>query len=159
MIVTLRKGQILAALLGGLVVTGSGAFALDHTDGKDTKEDLSATPIKMEFPSKTILGQDYTYPAGVPLVESFIFEIPVGKQTSLHKHAVPMYAYVFSGELEVDYGSKGKRTFKPGSAYVEAIDWCHFGRALGNQPVKILGVYLGQEKPNQIKPEVCAKPQ
>jgi quercetin dioxygenase-like cupin family protein len=159
MIVTWRKGTILAALLGGLVMAGSAALALDHNDGKDPKEDLSATRLTVEFPSKTILGQDYTYPGGVPLVESFIFEIPVGKQTSLHKHAVPMYAYLLDGELEVDYGSRGKRTFKAGSAYVEAIDWCHFGRTVGNQPVKILGVYLGQKNPNQITPEVCAKPQ
>jgi len=154
-----RREVLAGAVLGSLFAACSGACALDHNDGKRSNEDLSATPIKMEFPSKTILGQDYTYPSGVPFIESFIFEIPVGKQTSLHKHAVPMYAYVTSGELEVDYGSKGKRTFKPGSSYVEAIDWCHVGRPLGNQPVKILGVYLAQEDPNRSKPEVCSKPQ
>ena len=43
----------------------------------------------------------------------------------------------------VDYGNKGKRTFKAGAAYVEAIEWRHIAQAVGNQPAKIIGVYLG----------------
>jgi quercetin dioxygenase-like cupin family protein len=104
------------------------------------------------------LGQDFKYPTGQPLIKAFLIDIPVGKQTSLHKHAVPLFVYVLSGELEVDYGSKGKKTFKSGTSYVEAIDWCHLGKASGKLPVKIIGVYLGQEKPDQIKPEACTKP-
>lgn len=134
-------------------------FALDHNDGTSPAQDISATKIQMMVPSKTILGQDFKYPTGVPLIESFRIEIPPGKETSLHKHAVPMYVYLTSGELEVDYGSKGKRTFKAGSSYVEALNWCHFGRAVGNQPVQLLAVYLGQQDPNQVAPESCLKPE
>jgi quercetin dioxygenase-like cupin family protein len=70
-------------------------------------------------------------------------EISIGKKTSLHKHAVPLFVYVVSGEMIVDYGNKGKRTFKAGAAYVEAIEWRHIAQAVGNQPAKIIGVYLG----------------
>ena len=99
-----------------------------------------------------------TIAPGVPVIEAFTIEIPPGKQTPLHKHSIPMYAYITSGELEVDYGSKGKRSFTAGSSYVEAIDWCHFGKSVGDQAVKLIVIYLGQQDPKQLKPEPCAKP-
>ena len=143
------------ALSAGPLFVSSRAVALDYNDGKGSSENTSSIAIKMPFPSKTILGQDFSYPGGVPLIEAFSIEIPPGKQTPLHKHSIPMYAYITAGELEVDYGSKGKRTIKAGTAFVEAINWCHFGRAVGKEPVKILAVYLGQREPNQIQPEIC----
>lgn len=137
------------------LLMSSQAVALDHNDGKVQSENTSSIGIKMPFPSKTILGQDFSYPTGVPLIEAFTIEIPPGGQTPLHKHSIPMYAYITAGELEVDYGSKGKRTIKAGAAFVEAINWCHFGRAVGDEPVKILAVYIGQREQNQIQPETC----
>lgn len=141
-----------------LGLNGTQALALTHMDGAIAYEDIEATEIIISQSPKTILGQDFKYPAGQPLIKAFVIDIPVGKQTALHKHAVPLFVYVVSGELEVDYGSKGKKTFKSGAAYVEAIEWCHFGKASGKLPVKIIGTYLGQEKPDQIKPDSCSKP-
>lgn len=134
------------------------AMALTHVDGKVPYEDIEATPITMVGAPKTTLGQDFKYPAGQPLIEAFNIEIPVGKQTDLHKHLVPLYVYIVSGDLEVDYGSKGKKIYKPGTSYVEAIDWCHIGKAAGKTPAKVIGIYLGEKTPDQIKPVACAKP-
>lgn len=156
----MRVKKILAVLGFALALglTGTQSLALTHIDGTAPYEDIEATEIAISQSPKTILGQDFKYPAGQPLIKAFMIDIPAGKQTSLHKHAVPLFVYVVSGELEVDYGSKGKKTFKSGSAYVEAIDWCHVGKNSGKLPVKIIGTYLGQEKPDQIKPESCTKP-
>lgn len=154
----LKLTLICLAVCLALFLGHGDSSALDHNDGTSPTQDVSATKIQMDLPSKTILGQDFKYPPGVPLIESFLIEIPPGKETSLHKHEVPMYVYLKSGELEVDYGSKGKRTFKAGSSYVEALNWCHFGRAVSNQPVQLIAVYLGQQTPNQITPEKCVKP-
>lgn len=121
-------------------------------------EDIDATPIVITGAPKTTLGQDFKYPAGQPLIKAFNIDIPVGKQTSLHKHLIPLFVYIVSGDLEVDYGSKGKKTYKAGTSYVEAIDWCHLGKVAGKTPVKIIGVYLGEQTPDQIKPDTCAKP-
>ncbi len=126
--------------------------------GSIAYEQVTAKPVTLDGGPKTILGQDFKYPSGTPLIKAFDIEIPAGKQTSLHSHAIPLYAYIISGELEVDYGSKGKRIFKAGSSYVEAINWCHIGKSLNNQPVRILGVYLGQVNPDQIAPIDCKKP-
>lgn len=121
-------------------------------------ENITAKPIPLEQGPKTILGQDFKYPSGTPLIKAFDITIPAGKQTSLHSHAIPLYAYVIFGELEVDYGSKGKRIFKAGSSYIEAINWCHSGKSLGGKPARLIGVYLGQENPDQIAPTDCKKP-
>lgn len=152
------KTGIKSSLFSLILMLSMSVFALDHNDGKQLYEDITAVEIPNITPSKTILGQDFKYPAGVPLIKAYNIEIPPGKQTTLHKHAVPLYAYIVSGDLEVDYGSKGKRVFKAGTSYVEAINWCHLGKTIGNQPVKVIGIYLAQVNPDQVKPETCAKP-
>ena len=141
-----------------LVLISANALALTHLDGKVAYEDIEASPITIVGAPKTTLGQDFKYPSGQPLIEAFNIEIPVGKQTDLHKHLVPLYIYIVSGDLEVDYGSKGKKIYKPGTSYVEALDWCHIGKVSGKAPVKVIGVYLGEKTPDQIKPGPCAKP-
>ena len=141
-----------------LFTASANVLAVSHVGGEVPYENIEATVIPLVDGPKTILGQSFKYPSGTPLINAFNINIPVGKKTSLHKHAVPLFVYVISGEMIVDYGSKGKRTFKAGAAYIEAIEWCHIAQAVGNQPTKIIGVYLGQEKPDQIKPETCSKP-
>lgn len=141
-----------------LFTASANVLAVSHVGGEVPYENIEATVIPLVDGPKTILEQSFKYPSGTPLINAFNINIPVGKKTSLHKHAVPLFVYVVSGEMIVDYGSKGKRTFKAGAAYIEAIEWCHIAQAVGNQPAKIIGVYLGQEKPDQIKPETCSKP-
>jgi quercetin dioxygenase-like cupin family protein len=149
------------SILIGLLLASFMGHGLAQNKGISSSlayEQITAKPIVLEGGPKTILGQDFKYPTGVPLIKAFDIFIPAGKQTSLHSHAVPLYAYVVSGELEIDYGSKGKRAFKSGTSFIEAMDWCHIGKSLNNQPVRLIGVYLGQENPNQIAPTDCKKP-
>jgi quercetin dioxygenase-like cupin family protein len=150
----LRIQLIFASLV---LVSGPIYAQQKSTQGSVAYENITAKPIPVEQGPKTILGQDFKYPTGTPLIKAFDITIPPGKQTSLHSHAIPLYAYVISGELEVDYGSKGKRTFKAGTSYIEAIHWCHIGKSMGGKPVRIIGVYLGQENPDQIAPTDCKK--
>jgi quercetin dioxygenase-like cupin family protein len=145
-------------LMVAFILAAANVSALTHMDGAIAYEDIEATPIVIVGAPKTTLGQDFKYPTGQPLIKAFNIELPVGKQTSLHKHLVPLYIYIVSGDLEVDYGSKGKKIYKPGTSYVEAIDWCHIGKVSGKVPVKVIGVYLGEQTPDQIKPDLCTKP-
>jgi len=39
--------------------------------------------------------------------------LPPGGRTVLHKHGVPLFAYVLEGEITVDYGDRGKRSRPP----------------------------------------------
>lgn len=156
----MRISQLLSKLILALFVFASSSIYAQQksAQGGVAYEQITATPIIVEQGPKTILGQDFQYPSGTPLIKAFDIVIPAGKQTSLHSHAIPLYAYILSGELEIDYGSKGKRRFKAGSSFIEAINWCHIGRSLGGQPVRLIGVYLGQENPDQIAAIECKKP-
>ncbi|SIT71350.1 hypothetical protein SAMN05216526_1537 [Ectothiorhodosinus mongolicus] len=139
----------LTTLISSALLSGVLAFSSVSAGGHAAQayEQILATPLDIQMPNRTVLGQEYRFPTGEPDIRGFLIEIPVGKETSLHTHAIPLLAYVVSGTLEVDYGSKGKRTFGPGSTYIEAIDWCHVGRALGDEPAIILGFYLGSDDP------------
>ena len=118
---------------------------------------IRVKPIPMES-AKTIIGQDFRYPTGTPQIQVFEIEIPPGQQTTLHRHAIPLFAYIASGDLELDYGSKGKKIVRSGTSFAEAINWCHFGKPLGNQSVRIIAVYLGQKNPDLAISEDCIKP-
>ena len=63
-----------------------------------------------------------------------------------------MFGYILEGEITVDYGDRGKRTFHQGDALMEAMGAAHFGADAGPQPVRILIVFMGADgaPPNVI---------
>ena len=146
-----KSFNVLAGIIGLCAIPASVIAAPMHAD-----QQVSSVAITSDSkPGKTILGQDFKYPTGAPLIKGRIVEIKPGQDIEWHKHAIPVYAYVISGNLVVDYGSKGKRTFGAGESYIEAINWCHQAVSGGKEPVKLHVVYLGQQQPDQIKPETC----
>lgn len=146
--------RLIIVLTAGLFLQGNGWASEETAKAPKT---IRVKPIPMES-AKTIIGQDFRYPSGTPQIEAFEIEIPPGQQTTLHRHAIPLFAYIASGDLELDYGSKGKKIVRSGSSFVEAINWCHYGKPLGNQSVRIIGVYLGQKNPDLAISEDCTKP-
>lgn len=112
-----------------------------------------AAPAQEAYPTRellatatTVVGEPLRYPTGTPArVTASIVTIVPGADTPLHRHPVPLVAYILAGELTVDYGSHGKRTFRKGDAFVEAMDVAHRGMNLGTETVSILAVYLGAE--------------
>lgn len=120
------------------------------------KDRISVKSILPLMPSKTIIGQDYPYPNGTPLIESYLIELPPGQKTGIHLHQVPLLAYIISGRLETNYGSKGSKVSSAGDVFIEAIDWCHFGQTLGTEPVRILAIYLNSVGSTQKKSIDCA---
>lgn len=101
---------------------------------------------------QTIIGQPLKYPGdGVPKITAVIVTLAPGEKTQVHKHPVPLFGYVISGELEVEYDGKGTKRFAAGDAFMEAIDWWHKGKNIGDVPARVLAVYMGSEKlPNVI---------
>jgi quercetin dioxygenase-like cupin family protein len=94
----------------------------------------------------SIVGEMLRYPTGGPAhVTAAIVTVTPGATTIVHKHGVPLFAYILDGELTVDYGAHGKRTYRAGEAFMEAMDVAHFGVNTGAQPVRILAVYIGAE--------------
>lgn len=109
-------------------------------------KDITAVELPMGNPSADVLGRPIAYPAGTPAIRAYRITVPPKKATILHRHPVPLYAYILSGTLEVDYGAKGQKTYRPGDNFLEAVDWCHAGRAVGDVPVVLISVYIGADK-------------
>jgi len=147
----------LASLLFSLAgLYSAPSFAADDYALGLAKDRISVRALLPLMPSKTIIGQDYEYPKGSPLIESYLIEIPSGQKTGIHLHQVPLLAYIISGRLETNYGSKGSKVSSAGDVFIEAIEWCHFGQTLGTEPVRILDVYLNAVGSNQKKSVDCA---
>ena len=130
--------SVLAALLFGSTVWAAG-----HGN---TKELLDTTT--------TNLGQPLQYPRdSAPRIKSLIVTLQPGEETGRHRHPVPTYGHVLSGEVEIDYGEQGRKTYRAGDSFIEAIDAWHNGRNSGDEPLLILVVFVGAEGvPNVTRP-------
>ena len=93
---------------------------------------------------QTVISQKIQYPTGSPQVTSKIVTIPVGVETGPHIHEYPMFAYVMEGEVTVNYGDKGIKTFMKGDSLMEAINYTHNGKNNGDTPTQILIVLIGE---------------
>jgi len=94
---------------------------------------------------QTILGESFAYPTGRAYITAARLTVPPGATVSLHQHPVPLFVYILQGEIIVDYGSRGTRTYRKGDAFVEAFEWPHRARNGGKGNVKLLAVYTGAE--------------
>lgn len=95
--------------------------------------------------SKTIIGQPLQYPAGTPKVTAAVVTLQPGDSTGWHRHDVPVLGYMVEGELTVDYGPDGTRTYRKGEAFLEAFRTDHDGKNSGDGPASVLAVYMGAE--------------
>ncbi len=100
----------------------------------------------------TILGETIRYPAGDAPVTAAIVTLAAGERTILHKHEVPLFAYILEGELTVDYGQHGTRIYRTGDSLIEAMGVAHFGVNTGAVPMRLLGVYMGATGIKDVTP-------
>jgi len=101
----------------------------------------------------TVVGEPIRYPTDGPAhVTASIVTLEPGARTVMHKHGVPMFAYILEGEITVDYGPHGKRTFRPGQALMEAMDVAHFGQNTGTHPLRLIAVYMGAKSAKDVIP-------
>jgi quercetin dioxygenase-like cupin family protein len=94
----------------------------------------------------TVTGEPIRYPTGAPAqITAVEITLEPGQQTGWHTHPVPLFGYILEGELTVDYGTKGERTYLKGDGFAEAMNEAHNGRNTGHNPVRILAVFIGTE--------------
>ena len=98
----------------------------------------------------TVLGEKIRYPSGTAHVNASIITLAPGARTVVHKHGVPMFAHILEGEITVDYGAKGKRTYRQGDSLMEAMNVAHFGENTGQQPMRLIAVYMGANKAKDV---------
>lgn len=101
--------------------------------------------------SKNIVGETLVYPQSGPAkVTSLIVTMEPGEETGPHRHGVPTYGYILEGQVTVDYGTHGTRTYRKGEAFMEAEGVTHDGVNDGNVPVRILVVFMGAEGASNV---------
>jgi quercetin dioxygenase-like cupin family protein len=102
--------------------------------------------VLLETQELTVLDQPIAYPKKTPAeVSSYIIQLEPGQETGWHRHRVPMYAYVLEGAISVEYDAGVTKEYAAGTALMEAEDVWHNGTNTGDEPVRILTVYMGAE--------------
>jgi quercetin dioxygenase-like cupin family protein len=135
------------SLIVALALVAGPAVAQDATPAKD----YPAVPLLST--STSILGETIRYPKTGPAhVTAAIVTLAPGGRTVLHRHGVPLFAYILQGELTVNYGKHGTRTYGQGQSFMEAMAVTHFGINNGTQPVRLLAVYMGAKRAKDVIP-------
>ncbi len=107
----------------------------------DATSAVTVTPLLKT--TTTWDGQPIVYPEGQGEVTAFIIELAANGETGWHEHPVPSFAYILQGELEVTRRDGSVKRLKPGEALAEVVNTFHNGRALNDQPVKLVVFYTG----------------
>ena len=135
------------SLIVALALVAGPAVAQDATPAKD----YPAVPLLSTGTS--ILGETIRYPKiGPAHVTAAIVALAPGGRTVLHRHGVPLFAYILEGELTVNYGKHGTRTYRQGQSFMEAMAVAHFGINNGTQSVRLLAVYMGAKRAKDVIP-------
>ena len=95
--------------------------------------------------SETRIGQPIEYPAGKPVVTAAIITVAPGGETGWHSHEAPLFAWMLEGALTIDYGPDGTLTYEKGEALLEAFRTPHNGQNRGDEPARLLAVFMGAE--------------
>lgn len=125
-----------------LFVLFAGQALAEQTSAQDNGYPL----VTLLSATTTVVGEPLRYPTTGPAhVTAAIVTLAPGGKTIEHEHGVPLYAYILDGELTVDYGAHGKRVYRQGQSFMEAMAVPHVGTNTGTTPVRILAVYMGAE--------------
>ena len=100
----------------------------------------------------TATGEQIRYLTGAPArITAVEIMLQPGQQTGWHTHPGPLFGYILDGELTVDYGADGQRTFFKGDGLAEAMNAAHNGHNTGQGPLRILAVFVGMDgEPNTV---------
>lgn len=111
------------------------AFALD--------QNASVKVIPLLKTSASWNGAPIVYPEGKAEITALWVEIAPGGETGWHRHAVPSFAMLLEGTLEVTLKDGRVKRLQAGEALAEVINTAHNGRNVGDTPVKLVVFYAG----------------
>ena len=133
-----------AAFCAGVLVLVASVVAIGAA--RSRAFDAPARFMPLLATGKTVMDEPIVYPTSAPakLTTGIVAMLP-GAETGWHTHGVPLTGLVLEGELTVDYGARGKRTYKAGDSVAEAIGVPHNGRNSGTGIMKLFVVYIGAE--------------
>jgi quercetin dioxygenase-like cupin family protein len=135
------SGWILSVATGAVFLS---IGAVSAEESSPLPKGFSATPVLKS--GKTADGDPLAYPqTQKPEVVSVIGTLEPKGQTALHRHPVPVFVYILEGQLAVQPEGKERRNYKAGEAFLETVNMWHQAFNEGDQPTKLLVVFLGEE--------------
>ena len=111
------------------------AYALEET------ATVKVTPLLRT--TTTWNGAAIAYPEGKAEITALWVEIAPGGETGWHRHAVPSFAMLLEGTLEITTRDGKVRRVQAGEALAEVIATAHNGRNVGTTPVRLVVFYAG----------------
>ena len=114
-----RSLAVALALIAGHAIAG-------RATAQETAPPPDYPAVPLLSTGTSIIGETIRYPkTGRAHVTAAIVTLAPGGRTIVHKHGVPLFAYILDGELTVDYGKHGKRTYLKGQTFMEAMNAPH----------------------------------
>lgn len=114
--------------------------------------DIGVHAEKILVTSHSVVGEVIRYPHNGPhpqgkraQITAQVITLMPGQDTPWHSHPMPTFGYIIDGEIEVDYGAKGQKTFRQGEALMEAMAHVHRGRNVSDKPVRVLALSIGEQ--------------
>ena len=92
--------------------------------------------------STDVLGKSLSYPDCEPAILSEIIRLAPGETGKPHQHLTPLYGYILTGTVSVDYAGGITKHYGAGQALMEAMDVTHHGYNAGTEPASLLAVYF-----------------
>lgn len=146
-----RRAGLLVAIAGlSLLLTACGggdeAAPTAEPSGSATAASSVGREVLLDAQELTTLDQPIAYPKKTPAqITSAIITLEPGQETGWHRHRVPLYVYILEGTVSVEYDAGVVKQYSAGTAFMEAEDVWHNGTNAGEDPVRILTVYMGAE--------------
>ncbi|HLP09704.1 MAG TPA: cupin domain-containing protein [Opitutaceae bacterium] len=123
----------------GLAAVLASALTLSARDNSAAEYNSTVRATPLLRTTTDVAGNPLAYPTGgAAEVSGLLVELPPGAETGWHKHTVPCFAYILSGEIAVAQKSGPTRTFRAGDAFAELVNIEHNGHTLGSEPVRIV---------------------
>jgi len=88
-------------------------------------------------------GQPIAWPQGKAELTAMRIEISPGAETGWHTHAVPSFAVMLEGTLEVRLADGRRKRLHAGDVLAEVVNTAHIGRNIGTVPVRLVVFYTG----------------
>lgn len=141
-----------------VLLVALGTFSVDAAEPGTYASAVAIKPLLKTEVDGT--GRPIAYPVTAnPEVTVVHVEIPPGAQTNWHKHPVPCFAYMLSGELQIELADGTTKIVKGGEAFAEVVDVLHNGTNRGREPARLVMFVVGTTgQPYAVRPPATAAP-
>lgn len=140
-----------------MIASASSSIAMAQTSSQPDGMSASKTVLGQDFQypvaaldvlvsrSQTTIGQPFAYPEGTAMMTGAIITMQPGNSTGWHRHNAPLFGFMLEGQITVDYGPDGLRTYRVGDGFIEAFGTYHNGTNSGDGVARILAVFAGAD--------------